>query len=215
MPCRFFLLLTLPLLTSLVVASTALAERPRAPRRGSFGLSAGLNYFDSAANYSDGGGSAELPAGASFTEFQGLFEGNYDFSDNWRTSAGMTYNQVDTSNGVLDRSNGVINELWLGGQYWFRARSFALVPDALFAYPMFRVDEGGDDALAGEGAMRFRAGSWAIFRLFALQPFAYLGLEYRDAGRSSLLPYAAGLYFKPTLWWIQGSFRGYESVTDG
>ena len=46
------------------------------------------------------------------------------------------------------------------------------------------------------------------------QPFAFAGYEYRDGGRSALLPYSVGLHFRPNQWWIQAEYRGFTSISD-
>src|SRR5262249_17961177 len=69
-------------------------------------------------------------------------------------------------------------------------------------------------ALLGEGAMVVQAGSWALWRLSDIVPFAYLGYAYRDEGRSSILPYRLGALYASSHLWVVGEYRGYRSMSD-
>lgn len=172
------------------------------------------SYFSSTANYSDDGSSTDLANGGDFTSVMGDFIFSYDWKPDWRFYGGATAGYVETSDGNFTRSNSGLNEIVAGAQNWYDVGSFDLGVQGDFVYPFFKIDENSDEAFMGEGAMRIRTGAWAIYPMGPLKPFGYLGFEYRDGGRSFLLPYSVGMKYTLGKIWVQGEFRGYESVVD-
>lgn len=204
------------------VLCPAQAERPVPPRPGVFTAGGEFLHFKSNANFTQGGASQDLLAGTGITQMQGTLTGSFDFTKSFRAFAGLSYVQAEATSTDINnifgsnqtRSAAGFNEVVLGAQGWLPAGQFAIVPEGVFGYPFWRVDEGSDDPLIGEGAMRLRAGAWGIWRLPVIQPFLYGAYEYRDAGRASLLHYSAGGHLRLRQFWLQGEYRAYTSVTD-
>lgn len=194
---------------------TAGAEVPDPPQAGRMRTDAHLRYFTSNANFGEGGGSSvDLPNGAELKN--GVIDGvfNYDFNSSLRVFGGARGGWINTSDGFIERDASGLTDVLAGGQYWMQIRRLRLVGQGDFSFPTLRVDEGSDEALVGEGAMSLRAGGWLIYPSGSWDPFVYLGVDYRDDGRSSLIPYAAGTKFTNETWWLQLEMRGYQSVTD-
>jgi hypothetical protein len=210
------------LFSALFPLSPALAERPVPAREGRYSLQLGTTYFSTKANYQSGGGtSTALPTDWKFQNTQIYTQVDFDWSKVFRSYAGFSYalsestgSNFGTPELSIPRSNAGINELWLGSQAWFHFGRYSLVPQVDLTFPMLRLDLNDKYPALGEGALRFRGSSWLVARFGAWQPFAYLGAEYRDGGRSALLPYSAGVNFRPGKWWIQTEYRGFAGLTD-
>lgn len=202
-------------LTLISIMLPVWAEVPDAPRQGRTRTDASFSYFTSSANYKSGGGTIEdLPNGGEYSLGQLRAALAHDLSSELRFWAGLNAGFTTTNNGAEERTNSGLSEILGGAQYWVKMYRWRLVGQGDLFYPIFRVDEGSDQALVGEGAMRIRGGAWGIIPWGDLEPFVYLGVEYRDDGRSHLLPYAAGAKYRFGAWWVQGELRGFESLTD-
>jgi len=206
----------LTLLSVLLTTSFyAAAEVPSTPRRGQSELRGALSYFTSTSNFAvDGGGSEEVQSGGEYSQRLGEFTYTYDLRADWRILGGFSAASAESSDASFSRSNSGLNEIYGGAQKWYEIEKFDFVARGDFVYPLFKVEEGGDDALLGEGALRASGSALLIYPWGGLKPFAHLGFEYRDGGRSFLLPYGVGLKFRSGRFWLQGEYRGYESVVD-
>lgn len=200
-------------LIAILTSPSAFAESPNPPRAGRWEGRATYSYYSTESNFSSTGASA-LVRNGSLTQMQGDFAAIYDWQPDWRFSGGFNVAWVESDDGLYTRSNSGMNEAFVSVQKWYESGPFDIAPQGDFVFPFWRPDEGSDEALIGEGAMRIRGGAWGFWPLGTYKPFAYLGFEYRDGGRAFLLPYEAGIKFKLPRFWIQASFRGYESVVD-
>lgn len=190
-------------------------ELPAPPNNGQITAGAEAAYFKSDANYDDGGSSSSLPG--DFTQFLYKFGGAYDFGADWRFYGALDVSSVQASGATADNANSGLSDLHLGAQYWWREFSgIRLVPQADFTFPMAKVDESSSDAIISDGAMTLGAGSWALWEMHAFTPFAFLGFQYRDGGRSYLLPYNLGAQytFGQRSFWVRGELRGYRTLID-
>lgn len=138
----------------------------------------------------------------------------YDWNSQLEIYGGTSASQVQSTNNSQTTSNNGFDEVRAGGRYWLNLQGFDLVPQFDFVYPFFRVDTGSSDPLVGEGAMKVRAGGWAMRAFGEFQAFGYLGFEYRDEGRASLMDYAIGGQFQPNSFWVSAQLRGYSSITN-
>ncbi len=190
---------------------TAQAQLLPPPTAGEFEIKGEFNYFSTSSNYNPDGGKMTLPNGSKLTQMMGLGEFIFDWTNEWRFTAGASAGQA----AVDSHTNSGLNEMWVGGQYWYELDAFDLVPEADLVYPGFRVKTESNDPLLGEGALRLKGGAWAIYQWDDFRPFGFLGYEYRDEGRSSLLNYKAGLqYAQSSAWWMQAELRGSSSMTN-
>lgn len=194
-------------------SSISFAESPNPPRAGRWEGRAIYSYYTTHSNFTSGGATNLLRNG-SLTQMQGDFLGVYDWQPDWRFFGGVNASWVRTDDGFYSRDNSGLNEIFAGAENWYEAGPLDIAVEGDFFYPTWRVNMASDEALIGEGSLRVRGGSWVFWPLGKYRPFAYLGFEYRDEGRSYLLPYELGVKFKLPRFWIQGSFRGYESISD-
>lgn len=192
---------------------TAHAESPNPPLAGKWEARAIYSYFKTEGNYSSTGNTALVRNGV-YSQMQGDLMAIYDWQPDWRFTVGANAAYAESDDGVYTRNNSGLNEGYLSAQKWYESGPFDIAPQGDFYFPFWRPDEANDEVLVGEGGMRLRGGAWGFWPLGTYKPFAYLGFEYRDGGRAFLLPYEAGIKFKFPRFWLQASFRGFETVVD-
>ncbi len=197
-------------LLSVLLASLnfAWSEAPHAPRRGRSNFLGSATYFNSTANYPSGGVVGE------YTNVLSEFSYAYDWQPDWRFGGGFRGAWAESTDGQVTRENSGLIDLSVNAQKWFELLGADFAAEGIFAYPAFQPDDLGDEALLSDGAMRLRAGGWLFLPMRTLRPYAYLGFEYRDGGRSYLMPYNVGAKLRMGRFWIQGEWRGFESVSD-
>ncbi len=203
-------------ITLLGIVFDSSAQAPQPPLMHRYEIRSDFSYFSTDANYEPGGGTVNsLISNSNFTNMQLQLQFLHDTRSDLRLYGGLIGSWSESDDGIYIRNNYGLSEYFLGAQFWQRWRGVWLVPQADFILPAFRIDETGDDTLLGEGAVRVRGGGWAIGKFQAFTPFTFLGFEYRDEGRSFLLPYRLGITYKPgSSWWVQTELRGYESVVE-
>jgi hypothetical protein len=199
----------LPFFSSLIWSGAASAEAPRPPREATWETRFTLSYFDTTENFTSNGRETLLNGGE-YTNLLGDFRFTYDWQPDWRFYASLNIVRADSALA----SNSGVNELMAGAQKWYEAGKFDIAVEGEFVYPVWRVDEASDAPLLGEGAMRAKGGSWAFLPLGKIKPFAYVGFEYRDEGRASVIPYNLGVKGRIQRIWVQGELRGYERIID-
>lgn len=204
-----------------VFTSVAHAQLLPPPAEGEYQLRGEFSYFGTSANYGNDGSKQSLVGGAKLNTMMGLGEFIFDWTPEWRFSAGFTGGQTSAdrvtapSNVIETHTNIGVSEMWLGAQYWLNFASFDFVPDAAFYYPLFRVDTNSGDPLLGEGAIRMRGGAWLVYQKGDFRPFGYLGYEYMDEGRAGQMPYHVGVQWAAESgWWLQGELRGFQNITN-
>lgn len=190
------------------------------PAVGEYQLKGEFSYFSTNSNFDDGGSNTSLENGSSLSTMMTSGEFIVDITPHIRLQAGLLggqttvrrYSQIEDES--TTHTNFGVSEMWARGQYWLNFWNMDIVPDVALYYPLFRVDTNSGDPLIGEGALRMRTGSWLIYEWGNFYPFGFLGAEYRDEGRSTLLPYNIGVQWVPNdTWWTQLEIRGFTSIT--
>ncbi len=206
---------------SVLSVSPAHAQLLPPPAPGEFQLRGEFSLYNTSANYGGDGNKNALPNGTNLKTMSALGEFIFDWTEEIRFHAGFTggettaYRQRDITAPVEAHSNSGISEAWAGGQYWYHYASFDLIPDAEVRYPFARVNLSTEDPLLSDGALSLIAGAWLTATWGDWRPFGYLGYQYRDEGRASLMPYHLGIQWLPENgWWIQGEFRGYQTIAN-
>ncbi len=192
------------------------ADTPASMKPGSYRVGTDFRYFSSKANYKSGGGtSKELANGSSFMHIHNGYFGEYAVSRPLRVRGGLDLGFTRSEDGTTTRDNSGLKDIQLGAQYdVLSSRRFALTPDAEFVYPIFRVESGTDDSLIGEGAMELQGGTWAIAKFSSINLVSFLGMRYRDEGRSFILPYRLGAQYRSSSFSWLGELRGFRTFTD-
>lgn len=174
------------------------------------------NYYQALANFTRVGNEFEsLDSGSNYSVT------DFDFGTRWNPARGIgvyadariAYAQSTSALGV-SRTNSTFNHLRLGGDWvLWSGPGYQWIPDLSLTYPFTRVDVNDDSVLTGEGAIEISAQLLGRFSWGRFTPYASGGFIYRDEGRSSLIPFAAGLSFYVMESTMGAELRGYLSAT--
>ncbi len=186
---------------------------PPAFHTGRLSLTADAEYFWTSANYDDEGESDKLFNDGSYKNLSTVYGATYFFPDGWSLGGGLGYAYAQ-SDGFENRSNGVFTHIYVLGQKLFSFSPVRLIPEVKATISFDEVDRDGDEVLASDGANELLLGSWLTYDFWRLRSYGYLGYNYRDDGRSSLMPWRLGLGFRQTTFNFSGELTGAESITD-
>jgi hypothetical protein len=188
---------------------------PKPPRRQRVQAMGTLDYFNSSANYSSSGGAfKDLPNGGSYKNILTRFGGSYDLDNQWHLLGSLLASKA-TAEDVSQTNDGfAMSELSGEAQYWLMRRPAWIVPELKFIYPLQRVSDSTQDIITGEGAMALQAGAWVAKKIGAIRGYGYLGYKYQDEGRAGLVPWTLAVEYRPEMWFIDGGFRGFETLVE-
>lgn len=188
----------------------------RTTEAGQWDLEADFNYYNATANYSrDGGEYESLPGGFAYKLMEFDFGARWTPSNKWGFFTQARYGYAASDDGVTSRTNGAFSHLKFGADLQMgRFASFDLMPEFSLLFPMSRVSPSEDKVLVGEGAMELDARLIAKTQWSFLQPMAFVGITYRDEGRSTLLPYGFGAEVAFSSMALGAELRGYQSIID-
>ena len=213
-PIMMMLVSTLCLSVQSYAATGILDESSRKFYQDRFTFEANYRYFKTDANYTQDGGQYVSLVGSNSYSVSDL-----DFGVRWTT--GQTYGlyvasrlaQGESKTSGINRTNSYITHAQAGVDMLLISNSkFDLIPDVSLIFPLQRVVKTSDDALAGEGAMEITARVIGRLKWGTLEPFAMLGLTYRDEGRSTLLPYLAGAELSFSSLKLGADIGGYQTI---
>lgn len=199
----------------LLIASTSALAEPIPPHQGEWALTDSFSYFRSSANYlTSGTSNSSLPFDGTFSTMQDVLTVNYDALTNLRFMADIGYGSTSASNDFSSWNGSGFTEFSAGAQYWWRQRIWALVPQAQFGYPFYRVDVDNPSttALISNAAAWVEAGSWAIIYLQPVNIYGYIGFRYQDGGQASLLPMDFGVSYRFPQARLRAGVRGETTV---
>lgn len=189
-------------------------ESSRKFQPGFWDIQTQLNYFEANANYDkDGGSYSSLPSGYAYRLITVDFGAHYGLSRRMGTFVGAQVAQAESKDPVDTRTNSSISKAFVGFDYvLLQNETYDVFPEVALTLPTERVDTAKDEVLNGERAIELLTQITARARWGMLDPFASVGLNYRDEGRSSLLPYALGAEMKFKALRFGGELRGYQTI---
>lgn len=208
------------LLAGIFVSSQAAAQVPlfdepgRTYKKSAFELSFQTTYYEANANYTKTGG-----------EYVSLIDGygynllSFDFGfrwvpvNNWGVYASTQVANASSDDLRNTRQNSSFTHALLGTDFVLASwKRFEIVPDFSLIIPYERIDATEDYVLNHEGAVEGTARVMATAKFGSFKPFGFVGFTYRDEGRSSLMPYGAGMELEFATWSLVGEVRGYQTV---
>lgn len=198
---------------AVVFTGVAYAAMPSSFHTGRITLSAESEYFWTKSNYDDVGVSRPLPSSNSYSNLTNTFAATYFKEGGWALTGGAGFAYASSSS-LEDRTSGKITNFLARAQKLISFSPLRLVPQADLVATTQRVSPETDEVLSHEGAHSVRIGSWLTYDFRLIRTYGYAGFDYRDDGRSSLLPWAGGLGFKTTPWSFTIELNGYQSLTD-
>lgn len=210
MRLTLFFLITLTCVTNF----TANAE-PIPIHLGEWSFTDHLSYFRSGANFDNAGtNTSGLPLGGYYSLLHNQFSASYDAFKDWRFHASTGFGYAIGNNSNTTYSGFAMTEVSGGAQYWFKRRSWALVPSFQAAFPFKRVTFDTNDSLVNEGSAWLEPGAWGVLYLRPVNVYGYLGYRHQDGGRAGLLMSEAGVSYRFPSSRIRGGMRGQTAVVN-
>lgn len=167
------------------------------------------SYFNTEANYDEGGGSfTGLDNGAYYRLIEGRIGAGHWFMPDLNVLAELGFAKAESFDGFFTRTNTGLTDLTAGFRYVLSRSRVITIPELLFVYPLNRVDPDTDETLTGEGAMKILGGVWAEMWFGSLSPYAHAGFLYQDEGRAAHALYLAGLATEPGPWRLGAEIYG-------
>lgn len=209
-----YVTLAFSILVYFSVPTKALSGPPAYFKDGRASLDVASQYFMSDENYDSDGNATPLAGSNKFSDWATTFDGTYFFSQNWAISGGLNFVQA-TSNGMIeDRTAGNLTDLHTTLMSSLTFGAFRFIPDLRIRFALDEVKMTADDVLTSEGVNTYQGGSWAVANLNIMKLYAYLGYQYRDDGRSNLLPWTLGASSRYRRLRYAGELNGYKSIVD-
>jgi opacity protein-like surface antigen len=182
---------------------------------GRFDSYLGAEYFTTSANYDSNGSKQSLLPGASLTDISTDLSIRYLFWDNFGLNTGLTFNSVDTNNGVQSRSNSELTYYTLGADLeLYHTYNWSLYVEGQFKIANEQISLTADDAIASDGASEGLLSGVGVFQNEDWRMYAKLGYDYRAEGLSALLRYGVGADYALGKFRVGLDFPGYSSVQD-
>jgi hypothetical protein len=206
----------IPLIFCMLSTTPVLAEDVYKPFvAGRFDSFLGADYFTSSANYDSNGSKQNLISGASLTNIETNMNIRYLFWDRLGLSTGLTFNNVDTNNGVQSRTKSALTYYNIGADLEiYHTFNWSFYVDGSYKIANEEIDIRGDDAVASDGASEAQLAGVAVFQNNDWRFYGKAGYDYRAEGLSSLVRYGAGGDIALGAFRIGLNFPGYTSVSD-
>ncbi len=189
------------------------ASRPFQAHQWQFALQ--TNYFHATANYTPSGGQfSSLTDGYSYNLMTFDFGSRWVPMNRWGIYTSAQVANAESKDLIDTRRNSSFTEAVIGTDYLlYSSPHLQFYPDVSVKIPLERIDPNRDEVLNHEGAMEVSGrligrAHWGFFA-----PFAFVGYNYRDESRASLLPYGIGTEFLFTAWSVGGEVRGYSTAS--
>lgn len=205
--------LILFLLFTIVFTRVAHAAMPPPFRTGRITLSADSEYFWTKSNYDENGASQNLLSDNSYSNLTNTFGAAYFISGGWALTGGARFAYA-SSKSLEDRTNGEITNFFMCTKKLISFSKLRFIPEAELTISTQKIAPETDSVLTNEGVHSVRVGSGVTYDFWKIRTYGYVGLDYRDDGRSSLLPWAGGLGLKNSQWFFSAELNGYQSITD-
>lgn len=171
--------------------------------------------FRSEANYlTSGTSTTNLASGNYYQLLDMKLSGRYIPRSNWSIFASGTVGSAESKNAAITRGNSAMSESQLGVDFILFSKFFKLIPEIVLVVPFEKVDPATDTVLNTEGVMELRSRVSIQKDLGSFRAYGWLGFNYRDEGRSYLMPWGAGAQLKWSRILFGGEIFGYESITD-
>lgn len=169
---------------------------PRSFQRGLWETSFSGSYFSASGNYSSTGGLQTLTSGNSYSLLDTLAETRYVFAPGWAFSGGLESGYAQSNTFSIPRTSSGLSSGNLGIESMFGMGPFELIPEVSFVFPFLKDVPDQDTVMRSEGVNETHLDLHlqAAFQDFTL--FGRLGYELRGSGRSTLMPWSAGLEFQ-------------------
>lgn len=117
----------------------------------------------------------------------------YNLTDRSSFYFGAGFANVTSTTGIFQKNNSNLTDGLVGFDYVLIGQKIRLLSELEASYSALSLDNNTADALLSDGANFFRA-QFFLFRPFSFaNPYAHVGLKYRDQGLAQLLLFGGGV----------------------
>lgn len=204
-----------PLLSCLLLSEAGAAGwGSRRFEKGEFAVGADSRYFFTDSNYTSSGGQQSLPSSGTYQHIDVDLEGRFILTNSWALSAGMDIGNAESNGADALRSNSSLTGAFLGVEWNWATEYIDLIPTLEVSFPFEKISSTQDAVMNSEGVsenrllLRFQS-EFEGFNLFGM-----LGHVQRGGGRSTLMPWSAGVEFMTTSFRFGGVVHGFQSTSD-
>ncbi len=164
-------------------------------------------------NYSRSGNTFDsLANGGSYSLTNVDLGGRWSFTKSWALYTEARMGAAESKLSGVTRSTSQFNQVTLGTDFILSDGNFRLTPDLQVVMPLARVDSSSNNVQTAEGAVEASAKMIARFDWSSFLNQTFLGMTYRDEGRSTLLTYGAGTEIPVGFGSLGAEVRGFSSV---
>ena len=172
-------------------------------------------YFKTQANFGSSGEKKNLAANSSVQNLNLQTTARYLFFNDIGLYSGLNFNNIESNNGLTSRSNSLLTNVFLGGDYqFFHSEKWSIYADISYSLANEKIDLNQDAAVASEGANEFKALLVAVLNFESFRSFAKLGIDYRNKGFSALSLYGFGGEFPMGDSALGVEFAGSSTIKD-
>jgi hypothetical protein len=153
------------------------------------------DYFNSNSNLDSTGTNTfnRLPVDNKIQVFEFRPHIRYNFTDRSSFYFGGGLANVTSNTGIFQRNNSNLTDGFIGFDYVLIGQKIRLLTELEASYSVTPLDNNAIDTILSDGANFFR-GQFFLFRPFSFaNPYAHVGLKYRDQGLAQLLLYGGGI----------------------
>lgn len=182
---------------------------------GSWESRASVDYRLSDANYTNNGAQEALLNDGRFQIFQLDFFSRYTLSDTWAFFGGLGGAQAESVGSDATRAGGALTAGRLGVEWNPAFFDFLeVIPRFSYLLPFEQISPDQDSVITSEGVDEtlFDLHLQAAFESFRI--YGSLGYLMRGEGRSTLMPWSAGIEWPAPNITFGARLMGYESLSD-
>lgn len=173
------------------------------------------NLFSTTSNFDANGSKQDLITNASLQAINTELSARYLFLHSLGVYSGLRFNNIDTNNGLLSRTNSILTYYFFGADYeLYRSGGLSLYADVSYAISNEEIDVAGDTAIASDGANEAKASGAVVYENGDFRTFARAGVNYRADGLSLLAIYGFGADYMISPIRIGMDFSGISTVQD-
>jgi hypothetical protein len=173
-----------------------------------------MQYLNTSANFDSEGDEIDMTGSFGYKNITTSLDGTYYFGGGWAANAGLRFANAESSSPAEERSNSALTDVHVYGQKLLSWSRIRFVPEVGVLFTTDEITQTQDDVFLSEAVNVYSAGSWIISDLRYFKAYGFLGYDYRDDGRSNLLPWTAGLAFRASRAALLAEMGGYKSVAN-
>jgi hypothetical protein len=173
-----------------------------------------MQYLNTSGNFDSNGDEVDMTGSFGYKNITTSLDGAYYFGKGWAANAGLRFANAESSSNIEERSNSALTDVHIQGQKllsWSRVR---FVPEVGVLFTTDEITDTQDDVFLSEAVNVYSAGSWIITDLRYFKAYGFLGYDYRDDGRSNLLPWTAGFAIRASSAALLAEMGGYQTVAN-